>query len=218
MTAEAFTAALRVELFRLDREVSVLSAKRASVAGLLALYETPTSAGPSTADSLPPDHPTPREGPTRAGEPEPEICETGEKYSDPIPWPVPFIPPAEMVGAGMVVPVPKLMPLRDEEYRRLVATLKCVMCNVVGFSNACHSDDSSKGAGLKSGDETCYPACVSRPGILGCHERIGTVREIPKNQRHELEELWANQTRMTLRKLAMFDNGARRIVERAIGL
>lgn len=118
----------------------------------------------------------------------------------------------------MVVPVPKLMPLRDEEYRRLVASLKCVMCGVVGFSNACHSDNSSKGAGLKSGDETCYPACVSRPGILGCHERIGTVREIPKNQRHELEELWANQTRMTLRKLAMFDAGARRVVERAIGL
>lgn len=102
MTAEAFTAALRVELFRLDREVSVLSAKRASVAGLLALYETPTSAGPSTADPLPP-LPTPREeGPTRAGEPEPEICETGEKYSDPIPWPVAATPKTGIPGAGEV--------------------------------------------------------------------------------------------------------------------
>jgi hypothetical protein len=72
--------------------------------------------------------------------------------------------------------------------------------------------------GIKSSDATCYPACVSREGVVGCHDRIGTLREFPKDQRRELEELWSNQTRMLLRKLAMFDSGVRVVVERSIGL
>lgn len=119
--------------------------------------------------------------------------------------------------ARMVVPVPKSQPLRSEPYRRLVASLPCVLCGIVGYSNACHSDDSSKGGGLKSGDETCYPGCVSRPGIVGCHERIGTLRELRKDQRRELEALWANQTRMKLRAMAAGDAAVRAVVERTIG-
>lgn len=120
--------------------------------------------------------------------------------------------------ARMVVPIPKAQPLRSEEYRRLVASLPCVLCKIEGYSNACHSDDGSKGCGTKSSDATCYPGCVSRPGIVGCHERIGTLREIPRDQRRELEALWANQTRMKLREMAASDAAVRKIVERSIGL
>ena len=120
--------------------------------------------------------------------------------------------------ARMVVPIPKAQPLRSEEYRRLVASLPCVLCKIEGYSNACHSDDGSKGCGTKSSDATCYPGCVSRPGIVGCHERIGTLRELRKDQRRELEALWANQTRMKLRAMAASDADVRKVVERSIGL
>ena len=119
--------------------------------------------------------------------------------------------------ARMVVPVPKAQPLRDEGYRRLVAALPCVLCGIVGYSNACHGDEG-KGLGIKAGDETAYPGCVSRPGIVGCHERIGTLRELRKDQRRELEALWANQTRMKLRQMAAGDAEGRTIAERSIGI
>ena len=42
--------------------------------------------------------------------------------------------------------------------------------------------------------------------------------EHQRDQRRELEALWANQTRMKLREMAASDAAVRKIVERSIGL
>lgn len=115
----------------------------------------------------------------------------------------------------MVVPVPKSDLLDDLEYRKLVATLRCICCGAVGFSQAAHPN-TGKGAGLKTDDRECFPLCTI--GGKDCHGGFDQRALFSKEKRRELEPLWAAQTRATLRKLAMFDAGARRIVERAIGL
>lgn len=116
-----------------------------------------------------------------------------------------------------VVAVPKTELVRDESYRRLVASLPCVVCGVFGFSQCAHRDEG-KGMASKQDDRESYPACCTRPGELGCHHRIGTAREFPKAVRRELELLWCAGTRAKLRKLAETDASARVIVQRVIGL
>jgi hypothetical protein len=115
----------------------------------------------------------------------------------------------------MCVPVLKAEPVRDDDYRRLVATLKCISCGAVGFSQAAHPN-TGKGMGLKADDRECFPLCTV--GAKDCHGGFDQRAMFDKQTRRELEPLWANQTRATLRSLAMFDNGVRIIVERVIGL
>ena len=115
----------------------------------------------------------------------------------------------------MVVPVPKADLLDDPEYRRLVATLRCICCSAVGFSQAAHPN-TDKGMGMKTDDRLCFPLC--HVGGNDCHGGFDQRAMFSKEKRRELEPLWGAQTRATLRKLAMFDAGARRVVERAIGL
>lgn len=115
----------------------------------------------------------------------------------------------------LVTPVPKADLLDDREYRMLVATLRCICCNAVGFSQAAHPN-TGKGMGMKTDDRECFPLCTI--GGKDCHGGFDQRALFSKEKRRELEPLWAAQTRATLRKLAMFDAGARRIVERAIGL
>ena len=117
----------------------------------------------------------------------------------------------------MVVPVPKPEIVRDKEYLRLVSTLKCAWCGVVGRTQVAHKNHG-KAMGGKTSDTEVFPLCGPAVGEPGCHSMLDQGGVLKKDQRRELEDLWANQTRMTLRKLAMFDAGARRVVERAIGL
>lgn len=118
--------------------------------------------------------------------------------------------------AKMVVPIPKPQPVRDADYLRLVATLPCAWCGVRGLSQAAHANQG-KGMGTKSSDATAMPLCGPRPGEVGCHALVDQGGVLTKDQRRELEELWGNQTRMKLRRLAQFDAGVRRIVERVLG-
>ena len=117
----------------------------------------------------------------------------------------------------MVVPVPKPEIVRDKEYLRLVSTLKCAWCGVVGRTQVAHKNHG-KAMGGKTSDAEVFPLCGPAVGEPGCHSLLDQGGVLKKDQRRELEDLWANQTRMTLRKLAQFDAGARRVVERAIGL
>jgi hypothetical protein len=97
-----------------------------------------------------------------------------------------------------VVILPKEAPLRSETYRRLVASLPCIRCGMVGHSQAAHADQG-KGAHIKADDRTCYPACASRPGVRGCHDIIGASGAIPQEQRRALEQEYAASTRKTIR-------------------
>lgn len=115
----------------------------------------------------------------------------------------------------MVVPVPKADLLDDREYRMLVATLRCICCGAVGFSQAAHPN-TDKGMGMKTDDRLCFPLC--HVGGNDCHGGFDQRAMFPKEKRRELEPLWGAQTRATLRGLAQFDSRARVVVERAIGL
>jgi hypothetical protein len=92
----------------------------------------------------------------------------------------------------------KAKALRDKTYLRWVASLPCAHCGIVGYSQAAHSDQG-KGMGIKSGDDTCYPACGPhyQRGLVvsGCHWEIGTSGHLSKEERRELEAKYAEQTR-----------------------
>lgn len=95
-------------------------------------------------------------------------------------------------------PVPKSEYVRSKAYREAVARLDCYRCGVAGFSNAAHSDSDGKGGRIKSSDTTCYPLCVDRPGIRGCHSLVGASGTLGKEARRELETLGAEATRCAL--------------------
>lgn len=117
--------------------------------------------------------------------------------------------------ARMVVPVPKAQPLRDEGYRRLVATLPCCWCAVIGHSQAAHAN-FGKGMGIKASDAETFPLCG--PSGNNCHQHLDQGGQLIKAQRREYEELWACHTRMRLRQMAAGDADVRKIVSRSIGL
>jgi hypothetical protein len=62
-------------------------------------------------------------------------------------------------------------PVRDESYRRWVASLPCYECRIQGFSQCAHPN-SGKAKGKKLSDEGCFPMCCDRPGVVGCHTRF----------------------------------------------
>ena len=89
---------------------------------------------------------------------------------------------------------PKSQPVRSAAYRRIVASLPCVICGVPGYSQAAHGSDG-KGMGIKACDlKTLFPACCDRPGVRGCHSRIDQGALFSKAVRHELEPVWAADT------------------------
>jgi hypothetical protein len=62
-------------------------------------------------------------------------------------------------------------PVRDESYRRRVASLPCYECRIQGFSQCAHPN-SGKAKGRKNSDAGCFPMCADRPGVVGCHSRL----------------------------------------------
>jgi hypothetical protein len=119
--------------------------------------------------------------------------------------------------ARMCTPIPKADVLRADAYLRLVASLPCAWCGVEGYSQAAHGN-TGKSMGAKTSDSTAMPLCSARPGIAGCHALLDQGGVLRKDQRRELEALWANQTRMKLRQMAAGDAAVRAVVERSIGL
>lgn len=116
--------------------------------------------------------------------------------------------------ARMVVPAPKAQPLRDEGYRRLVASLECISCGIVGQTQCAHSNSPSAGKALalKADDRESFPLC------LRCHQSFDQGAMFSKTDRREIEPLWANSTRMKLRRMAEGDAAVRAVVDRTIGI
>jgi hypothetical protein len=103
-----------------------------------------------------------------------------------------------------VVSAPKDAPIRDEAYRRYVAALPCLLCGVVGYSQAAHAD-RGKGLGMKACDTTCYPLCGTRTGEPGCHWLVGTSGRVPRERRREIEERGGRETQLTLIAMSASD-------------
>jgi hypothetical protein len=72
-------------------------------------------------------------------------------------------------GGGAVPKEPQ--PVRDEAYRRLVASLPCFNCGIHGHSQCAHPN-TGKTKGRKLSDDRCFPLCADRVGVVGCHSRF----------------------------------------------
>lgn len=99
--------------------------------------------------------------------------------------------------------VNKDAPVRNEAYRRAVASLPCAICGVYGYSQAAHAN-TGKGMGMKACDMTCFPACGPRPGFQGCHAALDQGALFLKAVRRELEPVWAADTRRKVQALGLW--------------
>lgn len=105
--------------------------------------------------------------------------------------------------AVLAEPVAKSEPLRNEAYRRAVASLPCVVCGVPGFSQAAHGS-AGKGMAIKACDTTLFPACCDRPGVRGCHSQLDQGAMFRRAVRHELEPVWAADTQRQIAALGLW--------------
>lgn len=101
---------------------------------------------------------------------------------------------------------PKENPVRSAAYRKLVASLPCIRCGIVGYSQAAHADQG-KGAHIKADDRTCYPACCTRPGYIGCHAVIGSTGTYTREERRALEIEYGIRTRQKVRQMGKWPKG-----------
>lgn len=112
------------------------------------------------------------------------------------------------VGSVLANPITKAHPVRNEAYRRAVASLPCVICGVPGYSQAAHGSGvgtgASKGMGIKACDTTLFPACCDRPGVRGCHSQLDQGAMFRKAVRHELEPVWAADTQRRIYALGLW--------------
>jgi hypothetical protein len=106
-----------------------------------------------------------------------------------------------------MTPIPKEKPWRSEPYRRLIASLPCAHCGRHGSSQAAHAD-LGKGAGIKSDDRTCYPACADSVMRQGCHALIGSAGMFTREQRRTLERRHACKTIAQVLKLGQWPDVA----------
>ena len=83
-------------------------------------------------------------------------------------------------------PQEKREPIRDEAYRRWVASMPCIRCGVPGLSQAAHPNQG-RGLGQKADDDLCFPLCSSRPGVVGCHEIHDQLRGMTLEERRQRE-------------------------------
>ena len=100
---------------------------------------------------------------------------------------------------------PKSQPVRSTAYRRIVASLPCVICGIAGQSQAAHGSGAGtavcKGMGLKSCDLTCFAACVT------CHHQLDQHALFTKAVRHQLEPVWAADTQRRIHAMGLWPKG-----------
>ena len=110
---------------------------------------------------------------------------------------------ARVVNSSHAAPVAKEAPVRSETYRRAVASLPCVICGVHGYSQAAHAN-TGKGASIKACDLQTFPACASRPGLLGCHHKLDQGALFTKYVRRELESVWVADTQRRIHAMGIW--------------
>lgn len=134
--------------------------------------------------------------------PQREARDPDRVRSTPTAIPGAFRSPAQ-VSTAPAAQVIKDAPVRNEAYRRAVASLPCAICGVYGYSQAAHAN-TGKGMGMKACDMTCFPACGPRPGFQGCHAALDQGALFLKAVRRELELVWAADTRRKVHALGLW--------------
>lgn len=88
--------------------------------------------------------------------------------------------PAELKAA------PKREPIRDEAYRRWVASLPCIQCGAEGRSQAAHPN-FGKGMSQKTDDTDCFPLCAPTVNWMGCHMAHDLCWGMTREERRQRE-------------------------------
>jgi hypothetical protein len=101
-------------------------------------------------------------------------------------------------NARAIVSIPKAEPLRSELYRRWVATLPCMACGILGYSQAAHPNQG-RGLGQKASDALVFPLCCVRPGHMGCHQMHDLLLDMTLEQRRAAELLYIERTQAMAR-------------------
>jgi hypothetical protein len=107
-----------------------------------------------------------------------------------------------MVG-DQVVAIEKENPLVCEAYRKVVRSLPCIRCGILGFTQFCHSDEG-KGMGLKTDDRRAWPGCGPHGDTMGCHHYVGTSGSMPRAEKRVFEETSSSITRATVLLLGLW--------------
>lgn len=121
-----------------------------------------------------------------------------------LPRPVRAVSPTVFTAA--VLSQPKEDVVRSEAYRRVVATMPCVMCGIAGYSQCAHAN-VGKGAGIKASDLESFPACCDRPGVRGCHGQLDQGALFAKAVRRALEPAWSADTRRKVMAMGLWPKG-----------
>ena len=104
--------------------------------------------------------------------------------------PVPRLVRVPAPSAPIFNPQPKQEYVRDESYRRFVASLPCFVCGRVGRSQAAHSNSATHGHGrsIKASDASLFPLCADGPEAIGCHTRHDQAKDgLTREQRRARE-------------------------------
>lgn len=118
--------------------------------------------------------------------------------SMPKPIPAEHRRPAVMWAANDSAPVviEKTEPVRSREYRMWVASLPCISCGIVGYSQAAHSNspEHGKSGARKADDAFLFPLCASRLGHMGCHVEFDSGAMFTKAERRGVTAKWVRDT------------------------
>lgn len=105
-----------------------------------------------------------------------------------------------MVADEVVADLGKVLPVRSESYRRWVATLPCIVCELEGLSQAAHPN-MGRGKGQKASDLDCFPLCSTRMGTPGHHWEHDNLFEMTLAERRERELDYTARTQALARQV-----------------
>lgn len=98
--------------------------------------------------------------------------------------------------------IEKDAPIRNEQYRRYVASYPCQNCFIEGYTQHAHANgvEAGKGMGFKVDDRLGMALCCTRPGEEGCHVRFDQNRLLPGgSEEHKVQGLiWAAEMRQAI--------------------
>lgn len=133
------------------------------------------------------------------------------EYIAPPPAPVrPATRRATYAANDAVAPILKENIVRSEPYRRLVAALPCINCQIEDHSQAAHPPPTGKGC--KETDIDCFPLCAQRPNRPGCHWLFDNYKLIPAPLMREQAVKWAKQTRAAIRASGKWPKGLEDVI------
>lgn len=106
------------------------------------------------------------------------------------------------VDAMPAAQVRKAAPVRNEAYRRAVASLPCIACGIQGYSQAAHLPPEAKG--MKQSDLLTFPLCCARVGIPGCHQDYDQYRLFPRAAAMTVGRAWAADTQRRIHAMGLW--------------